>query len=76
MGTKVQDGDVVKVRGVVVAQKENSHTYLPDNKPIGITSCTTDLRVEGNIIDAISYHKRIFPIVDWTNRSRTYFTHR
>ena len=61
MGTKVQDGDVVKVRGVVVAQKESTHTYLPSNKPIGIT-CTTDLRVEGNIIDAISYHKRIFPI--------------
>ena len=61
LGTKVQDGDVVKVRGVVVAQKENSHTYLLYNKPIGIT-CTTDLRVEGNIIDAISYHKRIFPI--------------
>ena len=59
-GTKVQDGDVVKVRGVVVAQRK-AHTLFNYNKPIGIT-CTTDLRVEGNIIDAISYHKRIFPI--------------
>ena len=41
LGTKVQDGDVVKVHGVVVAQKESSHTYLLYNKPIGIT-CTTD----------------------------------
>ncbi len=61
LGTKVKDEDVVKVRGVVVSPKESTHTYLLYNKPIGIT-CTTDLRVEGNIIDAISYHKRIFPI--------------
>ncbi len=61
LGTKVHDGDAVKVRGTLISPKKSKHTYLLYNKPIGVT-CTTDTRVEGNIIDAISYHKRIFPI--------------
>ncbi len=35
--------------------------YLAFNKPIGIT-CTTEHKVNGNIIDFINYPKRIFPI--------------
>ena len=31
------------------------------NKPKGIT-CTTELKVKGNIIDYINYPERIFPI--------------
>lgn len=31
------------------------------NKPVGIT-CTTDQSVPGNIIDAVRYRQRIFPI--------------
>ena len=61
LGTRVQDGDIIKVHGTIVSATYSKHTYLLYNKPIGIT-CTTDTRVEGNIIDAISYHKRVFPI--------------
>ena len=35
--------------------------YIVLNKPIGIT-CTTDMRVAGNIIEFMDYHERIFPI--------------
>lgn len=61
LGSKVHPGDVVKVKGVVISEKTEEHTYILYNKPVGIT-CTTDTRVKGNIIDAIGYHKRIFPI--------------
>ena len=62
MGTKVTDGDVVKVDGEIVESRKKAFTYLAFNKPVGIV-CTTDTRVEkDNIIDYINYHKRIFPI--------------
>lgn len=62
MGTKVLDGDVVKVDGEVVTAPKEKPVYLAFNKPVGIV-CTTDSRVEkDNIIDFINYPKRIFPI--------------
>ncbi|MFD1063932.1 23S rRNA pseudouridine(2604) synthase RluF [Winogradskyella litorisediminis] len=62
MGTKVAEGDVVKVDGEVIGERKQAFTYLAFNKPVGIV-CTTDTRVEkDNIIDFIGYHKRIFPI--------------
>ncbi len=62
LGTKVSEGDLVKVDGEVVGEHKKEFTYLAFNKPIGIV-CTTDTRVEkDNIIDFIGYHKRIFPI--------------
>ncbi len=62
MGTKVLDGDVVKVDGEVVTVPKEKPVYLAFNKPVGIV-CTTDSRVEkDNIIDFINYPKRIFPI--------------
>lgn len=61
LGTKVQFGDIVKVDGVVVSPKKDARIYIAYNKPIGIT-CTTDQRVAGNIIDAVNYPKRVFPI--------------
>ena len=37
------------------------YLYIAFNKPIGIT-CTTDRKINGNIIDFIGYKERIFPI--------------
>ncbi len=63
MGTKVEDGDEVRVSGELVGKpSETKHVYLAFNKPVGIV-CTTDTRVEpDNIIDFINYPERIFPI--------------
>ena len=60
MGTKVEPGDEVKVRGKLVNTKPK-RTYIALNKPRGIT-CTTERSVEGNIVDYIGYPERIFPI--------------
>lgn len=61
LGTKVCEGDVVKVDGKPVVQHTDPPIYILYNKPIGIT-CTTDLRVQGNIIEAVAHPKRVFPI--------------
>ncbi len=62
MGTKIIEGDDVRVDGERISQPKKDHVYLAFNKPIGIV-CTTDTRVEkDNIIDFINYPKRIFPI--------------
>jgi len=62
MGTKIVEGDDVRVDGETVSKSEQKPVYLAFNKPIGIV-CTTDTRVEkDNIIDFINYPKRIFPI--------------
>lgn len=62
MGTKVTEGDVVKVDAELITERKADFVYLAFNKPVGIV-CTTDTRVEkDNIIDYINYSKRIFPI--------------
>ncbi|RHW77828.1 23S rRNA pseudouridine(2604) synthase RluF [Colwellia sp. RSH04] len=64
LGTKVLPDDVVKVDGkaIFASKKDKSdRIYIAYNKPIGIT-CTTELHVKGNIIDAIGHKERIFPI--------------
>lgn len=64
LGTKVVPGDKVCVDGMEIKASDSNHTdrvYIAYNKPIGIT-CTTELQVRGNIIDAIGHPKRIFPI--------------
>lgn len=64
LGTKVQEGDVVKVDGydiMPISADKSDRIYIAYNKPIGIT-CTTEGHVRGNIIDAIGHKKRIFPI--------------
>ena len=60
MGVKVSVDDKVLVNGKAVAAKK-APVYLAYNKPVGIT-CTTERHVKGNIIDAIGYKERIFPI--------------
>ncbi len=62
MGTKISPTDEVKVDGKLVSKKEEAHTYIAFNKPVGIV-CTTDQKRErNNIIDYIKHPKRIFPI--------------
>ena len=63
IGTKVEEGDHVKVNGQRIKKSiKQKHIYLAFNKPVGIV-CTTDRKVEPyNVIDFINYPKRIFPI--------------
>ena len=63
MGTKVEEGDQVEVKGQKIAKStKQKKIYLAFNKPVGIV-CTTDRVVEpDNIIDFIKYPTRVFPI--------------
>lgn len=59
-GSKVKKGDIVKLDGKLLKNKENL-VYIALNKPVGIVS-TTEKKVKNNIIDFVNYPKRIFPI--------------
>lgn len=59
-GSRVPLGAVVQVDGERVGRKKAA-VYLLYNKPPGITS-TTDRKDRSNIIDAIGYPQRIFPV--------------
>jgi len=62
LGTKVQEGDHVKVDGKPVDSERDEKVYMIFNKPKGIV-CTTDSGVEkDNIVDYINYPSRIYPI--------------
>ncbi len=62
MGTKIQEGDEVRVNGKLITEPKEDHVYIAFNKPVGIV-CTTDVKVEkDNIIDYINHPKRIFHI--------------
>jgi len=60
IGSKVYLGDIVKLGGKSLKPKDPP-VYLAFNKPVGIV-CTTDRKEKNNIVDFISYSKRIFPI--------------
>lgn len=59
-GSKVTEKDNVKLDGKSLTKKDK-RVYIALNKPTGIT-CTTEKKVNGNIVDFINYSKRIFPI--------------
>ena len=62
MGTRVQPDDVVAVDGEAIGGPQEERILIAYHKPIGIV-CTTDQRREkDNIIDAIRFPTRIFPI--------------
>jgi pseudouridine synthase len=64
LGTKIGDADRVSVDGRLinaVPENKSDRVYLAYHKPVGIT-CTTERKVQGNIVDAVNYHQRIFPI--------------
>jgi 23S rRNA pseudouridine2604 synthase len=60
MGCRVTDADQVVVNGRQLTAKPKA-VYLAYHKPAGII-CTTDQTIAGNIVDAINYGTRIFPI--------------
>lgn len=60
MGMRVGAGDSVSVRGRLLKAKPAA-VYLAFNKPVGVT-CTTDRNEPANIVDAVRYPGRIFPV--------------
>lgn len=60
LGMQVEENDKVCLDGKLLKQKSEFVT-IAYNKPTGIT-CTSEPDVEGNIIKAIGYPERIFPI--------------
>ena len=56
----VEENDIVKINDQLIQPKKETIVLLY-NKPIGIT-CTTERHIKGNIIDALHYPERIFPI--------------
>jgi 23S rRNA pseudouridine2604 synthase len=60
LGVKVTTSDTISIFDQVIT-KEVANIYLVFNKPVGIT-CTTDIKIRGNIISYLNYPERIFPI--------------
>jgi 23S rRNA pseudouridine2604 synthase len=58
--TRFKEGDKVEVEGVLVEHKERKPVFLAYYKPRGIV-CTTE-KIPGNIIDAIKYTEKIYPV--------------
>lgn len=58
--TKINQGDVVTVDGQRLVEKEFKPVYIAYHKPKGIV-CTTE-KIKGNIIDAINYPEKIYPV--------------
>lgn len=61
LGSRVNEGDEVRVDKRVIGAHRKRRVYICLNKPVGIT-CTTERHVAGNIIDFVGHAQRIFPI--------------
>lgn len=61
LGSKVNEGDEVKVDGKIIEQPDQEYVYIALNKPVGITS-TTERHIEGNIVDFVNHPLRIFHV--------------
>ncbi|MBQ4833440.1 23S rRNA pseudouridine(2604) synthase RluF [Pseudoalteromonas sp. MMG010] len=60
MGVKVAPTDVVLVNGNPL-KAVPKRVYIAYNKPVGVT-CTTERKIQSNIVKAVNYPDRIFPI--------------
>ncbi len=60
MGVKVSDADEVLIDGKPLKAKPK-RVYIAYNKPVGVT-CTTERKIQSNIVKAVNYPERIFPI--------------
>ncbi len=60
IGVKVSELDDVQIDGKPLKAKPKL-VYIAYNKPVGIT-CTTERKIQSNIVKAINYPERIFPI--------------
>ncbi|OGY82655.1 MAG: hypothetical protein A3F54_00295 [Candidatus Kerfeldbacteria bacterium RIFCSPHIGHO2_12_FULL_48_17] len=63
LGQKVTSADKVEARGELISARKprQQHAYLAFYKPAGVI-CTTDPDAKDNIIDAVNYPQRIYPI--------------
>ena len=62
LGTKIAEGDVVKVDGRLVSPPKEKPVYILLNKPVGIVCTTDQKREKNNIVDFVRHPKRIFPV--------------
>jgi len=60
LGDKVLPDDLITVNGKPVKAIETD-VFIAFHKPVGIT-CTTYVKIEGNIIEYINHKERIFPV--------------
>jgi 23S rRNA pseudouridine2604 synthase len=60
LGDRAMPDDQIHVEGNLITENNNL-VYIALNKPVGIT-CTTDLRVEGNVVEFIGHKERIFHV--------------
>ena len=60
MGLKVSDADTVAIDNKPLKAKPKA-VFIAYNKPVGVT-CTTERKIKSNIVSAINYPERIFPI--------------
>lgn len=60
LGDRVMPDDEIRINGKLI-QENSSLIYIALNKPVGIT-CTTDRRIDGNVVDFIGHDERIFHI--------------
>jgi len=60
LGDRAMPNDIIKVNNEPIT-KNDELVYIALNKPVGIT-CTTDRRIEGNVVDFIKHKERIFHI--------------
>jgi 23S rRNA pseudouridine2604 synthase len=60
LGTQVGESDEVCIDGEPLGSKKRA-IYIALNKPVGI-ECTTDPRVENNVVEFVGYPERIFPV--------------
>lgn len=60
LGDRAMPGDLIEVDGKLITDN-NTLVYIALNKPVGIT-CTTDRRVDGNVVDFIGHTERIFHV--------------
>lgn len=60
MGLKVSDSDSILIDNKPLKAKPK-RVYIAYNKPVGVT-CTTEKKIKSNIVSAINYPERIFPI--------------
>lgn len=60
LGTQVLPGDEVVYQGKRISIDDDK-VVLAYNKPVGI-ECTSNLSVKKNIIEAVGYHKRVYPV--------------
>ncbi|OKP83332.1 23S rRNA pseudouridine synthase F [Paenibacillus helianthi] len=60
LGSQAEQGDEVRIDGKLL-ETSSKVVYIALNKPVGITS-TTEAHIQGNIVDFVGHHERIFPI--------------